>query len=81
MWRFLFKRFANEKFIEYLSETKLIRRAAQMTVATLYRFVGDKHIADLLKSDRVGRILNSFKDNVKKELEDVKREMKKGQRQ
>lgn len=80
MWRFLFRRFANEKFIEYLSETKFIRRTAQMTVATYYRFVGDKNIADLLKSDRIRHIINSFKDNMRKELEDVKREMKKGQR-
>lgn len=80
MWRFLFKRLANEKFIEYLSDTKFIRWTAQMTVATYYRFVGDKHITELLKSDRVRRILNSFKDNMKKELEDVKRELKKGPR-
>lgn len=81
MWRLLFKRFANEKFIEYLSETKFMRRTAQMTVATYYRFFGDNvYVTDLLKSDRFRRILGSFKANIKKELEDVKREMKKGQR-
>lgn len=81
MWRFLFKRFANEKFIEYLSETKFMRRSAQMTVATYYRFFGENAFAtNLLKSDRFRRILGSFKANMKKELEHVKREMKKGQR-
>lgn len=80
MLRFLLKRLTSEKVIEYLSQTYVIRRAAQMTVSAYYRFSGDAKVRQLLQSGRFQAILNSFKDNLKKELEDVQREIKKGKK-
>lgn len=80
MFRFLLKRLASEKVIEYLSQTYVIKRAAQMTVSAFYRFSGDAKFRHLMQSNRIQGILNSFKDNLKKELEDVQREIKKGKK-
>lgn len=77
MLRFLLKRLASEKVIEYLSQTYVIRRAAQMTVQALYRYSNDRKIQDILSAGRFRSILNSFKQNLKKELENVDREIKK----
>lgn len=67
MLRYLLQRLASEKVIEYLSQTYVIRRAAQMSVSAYYRMTGDANVRG---------ILNSFKTNLKKELEDVQREIK-----
>lgn len=80
MFRFLLKRLANEKVIEYLSQTYVIRRAAQMTLSAYYRFSENKNLTNLLSSQRFRSILNSFKDNLKKEIEDMQRQTKKPQK-
>lgn len=76
MLRYLLQRLASEKVIEYLSQTYVIRRAAQMTVTAYYRLSGDANVRKLMESGRFRGILNSFKQNLKKELEDVQREIK-----
>lgn len=76
MFRYLFQRLAGEKMIEYLSQTYVIRRAAQMTVSAYYRLSGDPNAKKLMESGRFRAILNSFKTNLKKELEDVQRQIK-----
>lgn len=76
MFRFLLSRLANEKVIEYLSQTYVIRRAAQMTVSAYYRLTGDANVKNLMDNGRFRAIFNSFKTNLKKELEDVQREIK-----
>lgn len=73
MLRFLLKRLASEKLIEYLSQTYVIRRAAQMTVQTLYRYSDGKNLQDFLSRGRLQSLLNSFKANFKKEIEDIKK--------
>lgn len=80
MLRFLLQRLASEKVIEYLSQTYVIRRAAQMTVSAYYRLSGDPNVRNLIQSGRIRAILNSFKNNLKKEIEDVKHELKKGKK-
>lgn len=69
MFRYLFNRLAGEKLIEYLSQTYPIRRAAQISVATYYKFSGGKGFSNSSK------FLNSFKGYLKKEIEDVQREI------
>ena len=76
MLRYLLQRLASEKVIEYLSQTYVIKRAAQMTVSAYYRLSGDTNVQKLFESRRFRAVLNSFKTNLKKELEDVQREMK-----
>lgn len=76
MLRYLLQRLASEKVIEYLSQTYVIRRAAQMTVSAYYRMTGDANVRKLMESGRFRGILDSFKTNLKKELEDVQREIK-----
>lgn len=73
MLRHILKRLTSEKLIEYLSQTYLIKRAAQMTVEAFYRFSGD----NLNQNHRVRRILNLFKDNLKREIQDVQKKIKK----
>lgn len=76
MLRYLLQRLASEKVIEYLSQTYVIRRAAQMTVSAYYRMTGDANVRKLMESGKIRGILDSFKTNLKKELEDVQREIK-----
>lgn len=76
MLRYLLQRLASEKVIEYLSQTYVIRRAAQMTVSAYYRMTGDANVRKLMESGRFRGVLDSFKTNLKKELEDVQREIK-----
>ncbi|XP_055310429.1 uncharacterized protein LOC129573645 [Sitodiplosis mosellana] len=77
MFRYLFNRLASEKLIEYLSETYVIKRAAQMTVAAYYKISGEKRFSNLFQP---GKFLNSFKGHLKKEIEDVQREVRKKQK-
>lgn len=78
MIRFLLSRLASEKVIDYLANTYVVRRAAQMTVSAYYRISGDKRLHNAIKSERAQRIITSFKENMKKELEDAQRQIKKG---
>lgn len=68
MLRFFLKRLTNEKVVEYLSQTYVIKRAAQMTVSAFYRFSGDKNISNLFQFNKFLAFRSSFKDNLKKEL-------------
>lgn len=72
MLRFL-KHLTNEKVIEYLSQTYLIKRAAQITVATLYRFTGDKNFGNPFQFSRFVSFRNALKENLKKELKDLQK--------
>lgn len=74
MLRHLLNRLAGEKAVEYLSQTYVIKRAAQMTVSAYYRLSGEKN--QFLQSSQLKRIIESFKSHLKKELEDVQREIK-----
>lgn len=73
MLRYLLNRLTGEKLIEYLSQTYVIKRAAQMTVSAFYRISGDTQFSN----QRFQNIFNSFKGHLKKELEDVNRQIKK----
>lgn len=75
MFRFLLKRLANEKVVEYLSQTYVIKRAAQMTVSAMYRFSGDKNFENIFKFSRFLTFRNSFKDHLRKELKDLNRKI------
>lgn len=74
MFRHLFNRLASEKVIEYLSQTYVIKRAAQMTVAAYYKFSGGNQFS------YSGRFLNSFKKHLKNEVDEMQREIKKKQK-
>lgn len=73
MLRFLLKRLINEKNIEYLSQTYVIKRAAQITVAALYRFSGDKKFGNPFQFSRFISFRNALKENLKKELKDLQK--------
>lgn len=74
MFRYLFNRLTSEKLIEYLSQTYVIKRAAQMTVSAYYKISGDRRLDNLLQSER---LLKSFKGHLKKEIEDMHRKIRK----
>lgn len=76
MLRYLLQRFTSEKIINYLSQTYVIRRAAQMTVSAYYRFSSHPKYEEMIKSGRMQSFFDSFKVNLKKQLEDVQREIK-----
>lgn len=69
MLRHLLNRLAGEKVVEYLSQTYVIKRAAQMTASTYYR--NQQYL------NRLPSILKSFHSHLKKEIEDVQRKIKK----
>lgn len=77
MLRHLLKRLTHEKVIEYLSETYIIRRAAQMTVSTFYRFSGNKNVYQSLQPEKIQSVLKSFRRYFKQEIEDVQKKHKK----
>lgn len=75
MWSRFFKHFVSPQFIDYLANTYPIRRAAQMTVSAYYRMSEKNHAAQqLLGSAPFRAYFKAIKDNVKKQIEDVKRE-------
>lgn len=80
MLRALLRYFANnnhEKIVEKLSDSYLMRRAAQMSVSVFYRA---KSIAQEVKEERVKDLspeklrsfIDSFQKNVKEEIEKAK---------
>lgn len=81
MIRALIRYFANnEKLIEKLSDSYLMRRAAQMSVSLFYRA---KSIAQEAKEERIKDMtpekfrsfLDKFQQNVKEEIEKAKTEI------
>lgn len=74
--RFLFRYLNNEELIRKLSESKPIRRTAQLAVSLYYRVSGD-HSLHKFTPEMIKRIFDRFKGNFKQELEDAKKEFTK----
>lgn len=81
MIRALLRYFANhDKLVEKLSDTYLMRRAAQMAVSVFFRA---KSIAQEVKEERVKDLspekfrsfIDKFQTNVKEEIEKVKADL------
>lgn len=81
MLRALLRYFAsNEKLVERLSDSYLMRRAAQMAVSVFYRA---KSIAQEAKEERIKDMtpekfrsfLDKFQNNVREEIEKAKNEL------
>ncbi|XP_005176048.1 protein NCBP2AS2 homolog [Musca domestica] len=80
VFRFLMRYFANnEQLINRMAESYPMRRAAQIVVSLMYRAKDLAHETKLheMSPDRFKSFMNLFKDNVKKEIEGVKDEIKK----
>lgn len=77
--RFLLRYFANnEQLVQRLSESYPIRRAAQLLVAA---FLRSKHMAaergiNDLKPETFSRFFQQFRNNLNKEIEDIKNKKK-----
>lgn len=69
----------NEQFVQRLSESFVIRRAAQLCVAAFYRskIIAEKRGLNEMTPDRFRNLMAAFQTNLKKELEGVKEEIKK----
>lgn len=68
----------NEQLVQRLSESYPVRRAAQLMVAAFHQsksFAEEKSLANFTP-ERFRKFVNSFKDNVQKELESAKEELK-----
>lgn len=80
MLRYLLSRLANnEKLVEALANSYVVRRAAQLTVAAFYKgkeIAHEKNL-NLLTPERFRSFINSFKNNYKQEIEEAKRKLKK----
>lgn len=77
IFRFLYRILNDEKVINRLSESYVIRRAAQMTVATFYRskaFMKDNNM-QAMTPERFREFIRSFQGHLKKELEESKRQL------
>jgi len=81
MIRALLRYFGNhDKLVERLSDSYIMRRAAQMSVSVFYRA---KAIAQETKEEKIKDMtpeklrsfLNKFQDNVKEEIEKAKTEL------
>lgn len=79
MFRVLLRYIANnEKLVHALSESYIIRRAAQITVAAFHRgksFAIEKDLHKTLTPERFRSIMNSFRANLKKEIDAAKKEL------
>lgn len=79
MFRHILRLLANnEKLVHALSESYVIRRAAQLTVAAFYRgksFVIEKDLHKTLTPERFRSLMNSFRENLKKEIDAAKKEL------
>jgi mediator of RNA polymerase II transcription subunit 9 len=78
--RFLMRYLANnEKLIQQLADSYPMRRAAQLMVAAFYRtkaIARDNNLHEM-SPERFKSFVRSFKDNVSKEIENAKQELKK----
>lgn len=69
----------NEQLVQKLSESYPIRRAAQLLVAAFHQsksFASEKGLTEFTP-EKFRSLINSFKENVKKEIETAKEELKK----
>lgn len=80
MLRYLLSRLANnEKLVDALANSYVVRRAAQMTVSAFYKgkeYAQEKNLT-LLTPEKFRSLINSFKNNYKQEIEEAKRKLKK----
>ncbi|XP_053966338.1 protein NCBP2AS2 homolog [Anastrepha obliqua] len=80
VFRFLLRYLANnEQLIQRMAESYPMRRAAQMVVSIMYRsknMAQERGIHDMTP-ERFKSFISFFKDNIKKEIEGVKDQMKK----
>ncbi|CAD6998637.1 uncharacterized protein NCBP2-AS2 homolog [Ceratitis capitata] len=83
VFRFLLRYLANnEQLIQRMAESYPMRRAAQMVVSILYRtknMAQERGIHDMTP-ERFKSFMALFKNNLKKEIEGVKDEIKKKSR-
>lgn len=73
----------NEQLVQRLSESYPVRRAAQLMVAAFHRtksIAEDQRLHELTP-ERFRNMVNSFKQNLNKEIENAKQELKKRQGQ
>lgn len=69
----------NDQMVQRLSESYPIRRAAQLLVAAFHQsksFAEEKRLTEFTP-ERFRKFVNSFKANVKEEIESAKEELKK----
>lgn len=78
MFRFLFRHLANnEKLVEALSQSYVIRRAAQLCVAAFYKgksYAIEKNL-HTMTPEKFQSFIKSFQSNLKQEIEAAKREL------
>ncbi|XP_055374185.1 protein NCBP2AS2 homolog [Condylostylus longicornis] len=78
--RLIFRYLANnEQLVQKLSESYLVRRAAQLTISLFYK---SKNFAETYKVDelspkRFKSFVESFKTNIKQEIDGAKEQLKK----
>lgn len=83
MLRYLLHRLANnEKLLETLSNSYVIRRAAQLTVAAFYKgksIAQENNLQQLqnMTPEKFRSFIKSFQDNLKQEIESAKKQLKK----
>lgn len=78
MFRYFIHKFVNnEKFVEQLSQSYIIRRAAQITIAAFYQSKTFAHENNLqnLSPERFKEVMRSFQNHLRKELEAAQREL------
>lgn len=78
--RLLMRYFANnEQLVQRLSESYPVRRAAQMVVSVFYRgkIMAEEKGLHELTPQRFRNLFRSFKEDVQKEIEAAKEELKK----
>lgn len=69
----------NDQLVERLSQSYPIRRAAQICVAAFYRTKSSPFVAEHLENftpQRFKQLIQSFQNNLKKEIEAAKEELK-----
>lgn len=73
----------NEQLVHRLSESYPVRRAAQLMVAAFYRTrsIAEEKRLHELTPERFRNMVNSFKQNLNREIENAKQELKKKQGQ
>lgn len=69
----------NEQLVQRMSESFVMRRAAQLCIAAFYRSksIAEQRGLNELTPDRFRKFVAAFQTNLKKEIEGVKEEMKK----
>lgn len=79
MLRFLLRYLANnEQLVNRLAESYPIRRAAQLAVSVFYRSksIAEEHNLKALTPEKFKSFVNSFRNNLKQEIEAAKEELR-----